>query len=249
MRIAVAGATGEVGRHVVAELERQGHAVVPLNRSAGVDLTQPDGLAQRLAGVDAVVDCSGVATGRGSTSVRFFRQVTDNLLRAEREAGVDHHVLLSIVGIDAAPTGYYRGKIAQEQVARSSGQPVTILRATQFHEFPGQWLDRARVGPVVPVPRMQSAPVAASEVGATLAELATGPAQPQTLEMGGPESFQLVDLVTQAALDRGARARVVPVRVPGNAGRAMRQGALVAATPWRTGTQTYGDWRKAQGLS
>lgn len=249
MRIAVAGATGAVGQHVVAELERQGHAVVPLSRSAGVDLTQPDGLAARLDGVDAVVDCSNVETGRGGKSVQFFRQVTDNLLRAEREAGVDHHVLLSIVGIDAAPTGYYRGKIAQEQVARSSGQPVTVLRATQFHEFPGQWLDRARVGPVVPVPRMQSAPVAAAEVGATLAELATGPARSETLEMGGPEPFQLVDLVTQAALDRGVRARVVPVRVPGNAGRAMREGALVAAAPWRTGTQTYGEWRKAQGLS
>ena len=245
----MAGATGAVGQHVVTELEAQGHEVVPLSRSTGVDLLEPEGLAERLAGTDAVVDCSGVATGRGSTSVRFFSRVTDNLLRAERDAGVGHHVLLSIVGIDAAPTGYYRGKITQEQVARASGQPVTILRATQFHEFPGQWLDRAQVGPFVPVPRMQSAPVAASEVGAALAELATSPAQAKTLEMGGPEPFQLVDLVTQAAIDRGARARVVPVRVPGSAGRAMRRGALVAAAPWRTGKQSYGDWRKARGLS
>lgn len=245
MRIAVAGATGTVGRHVLARAQRSGHEAVPLSRAAGVDLTQPPGpgtdLGRLLVGCDAVVDCLNVATNRTRVAQEFFTRTSRHLLEAGREAGVGHHVVLSIVGIEDVPLGYYRGKVAQEQAVRSSGHPHTILRATQFHAFPGQLLERFRVGPVVLAPAMTSAPVDEAEVAAALVELATSEPRGQTLEIGGPETLQMVDLVRRLARARGVRARVVPLRVPG-AGRALRSGALVPEAPWRTGRTTWDEW-------
>src|SRR5687768_3386988 len=194
MRIAVAGATGVVGRHVVSELRRRGHDAVPLARSHGVDITRLDGLAGHLAGAEAVIDTLGITTTRRRPATDFFTTTTRNLLHAEDEAGVERHVLLSIVGIDGSSFGYYRAKVAQEDVARTLDADVAILRATQFHEFAEQMLERGRTGPVVVVPTMRSATVAAAEVAAALVDLAENPVQ-GTVEMGGPDAFDMPDLV------------------------------------------------------
>jgi uncharacterized protein YbjT (DUF2867 family) len=241
MRIAVAGATGVVGRHVVAELRRRGHEVVALARSEGVDVTRLDGLADRLAGVDALIDTLGITTTRRRPATEFFTTTTRNLIEAEGLAGVARHVLLSIVGIDGSSFGYYRAKVAQEDVARTLDTSATILRATQFHEFAEQMLTRAKAGPVVVVPHMTSATVAAAEVAAALVDLAENP-QPGTVEMGGPEEHDMPDLVRHVAEARGVKARVVAVRLPGSAGQAMTDGSLVPENPWRIGTQTFADW-------
>ncbi len=241
VRIAVAGATGVVGRQVMAELGRRGHEAVPLARSRGVDVTERDGLADHLAGADAVVDTVGITTTRRKPATEFFTTTTRNLLEAERAAGIDRHVLLSIVGIDGSSFGYYRAKVAQEAAARDIDPSVTILRATQFHEFAEQMLDRAKAGPLVVVPRMRSATVAATEVAAALVDLAETP-RPETVEMGGPEEHDMPELVRQVAEVRGAKARVVPVNVPGAAGQAMRDGTLIPTSPWRVGTQTFAEW-------
>ena len=241
MRIAVAGATGVVGRHVVAELGRRGHEAVALARSKGVDVMRVDGLADHLAGVDAVVDTLGIITTRRRAATDFFTTTTRNLLAAEGLAGVGRHVLLSIVGIDGSGFGYYRAKVAQEDVARTLDTSTTILRATQFHEFAEQMLARAKAGPVVVVPHMRSATVAASEVAAALVDLAENP-HPGTVEMGGPEAHDMPDLVKRVAAARGVRAKVVAVTIPGSAGRAMKNGSLIPKKPWRTGTQTFEDW-------
>lgn len=246
MRIAVAGGTGVVGRHVVDELRGRGHDAVVIARSAGADVRRPETLADRLTGVDVVVDCLNVATTRGRVAADFFTSTTRNLLAAETETGVARHVVLSIVGIDRVPTGYYRAKLAQESAARESAIPVTILRATQFHEFAGQLLDQLRKGPVVVAPRMTSAPVAAAEVAAALVDLAEQPPATDTVELGGPERHDIADLIARLARARGVRARVVPVALPGAGGRAMRSGALVPEAPWRTGTQTWDDWLAEQ---
>jgi len=245
VRIAVAGATGVVGRHVVAELGRRGHGAVPLARSRGVDVTRLDGLADHLAGADAVIDTLGITTTRRKPATEFFTSTTRNLLEAEGLAGVARHVLLSIVGIDGSSFGYYRAKVAQEETARSLDPAVVVLRATQFHEFAEQMLERAKAGPVVVVPRMRSATVAAAEVAAALVDLAENP-QPGTIEMGGPEEHDMPDLVRQVADVRGVKARVVPLNVPGSAGQAMRNGTLIPVDPWRTGTQTFDDWLGTQ---
>lgn len=241
MRVAVAGGTGVVGRHVVEALRRDGHEPLVLARSTGVDLLAGTGLDVGLAGAEAVVDVTNTATMRRSTAVAFFEATTRNLLEAGSRAQVAHHVLLSIVGIDRVPTGYYQGKLRQEQVALGSGRPVSVLRATQFHEFAGQALARIP-GPVVVLPRTRTQPVAAAEVGDALARLAVGEPVGNAGELAGPEPRELVDLVRLLLETRGARRRVISLPVPGNVGRALSGGALLPGASARLGRQTFEQW-------
>lgn len=217
---------------------------MPLARGRGVDVSRLDGLADHLVGAEAVIDTLGITTTRRAPATDFFTTTTRNLIEAERAAGVDRHVLLSIVGIDGSGFGYYRAKVAQEDAARSLDPSVTILRATQFHEFAEQMLERGKTGPVVVVPRMRSATVAASEVAAALVDLAENP-EPGTVEMGGPEEHDMPELVHRVAEARGVRARVIAVKVPGPAGKAMTDGSLIPKSPWRVGRQTFADWLRA----
>ena len=229
----------------MAELGKRGHDAVPLARSHGVDVTRADGLAEHLAGAEAVIDTLGITTTRRRPATDFFTTTTRNLLHAEDEAGVERHVLLSIVGIDGSSFGYYRAKVAQEDVARTLDADVTILRATQFHEFAEQMLERGGTGPVVVVPKMRSATVAAAEVAAALVDLAEKKPVTGTVEMGGPEAHDMPELVKRVAAARGVRAKVVPVRIPGATGTAMSDGTLIPKSPWRTGSQTFDDWLRA----
>ena len=185
MRVAVAGGSGLAGRLVVRALVAAGHVPTVVARSTGVDLTTGAGLDEALAGVDAVIDVSNVVATRKQGSVAFFAASTANLLGAGARAGVRHHVVLSIVGVDRVDFGYYFGKRRQEELARASGRPVSILRTTQFHEFAGQLLVR-NAGPVVVVPRMQVQPVAAREVADALVALATGTAGGNGARAGRP---------------------------------------------------------------
>lgn len=247
MKIAVAGATGAVGSHVVTELEKPGHVVVPLARSTGADLTTGTGLVERLEGVDALIDCVSITSMKAKESRDFFSVTSTNMIEAERKVGVAHHVVLSIVGIDKVPTGYYQGKVEQERVVRESGQPYTILRATQFHEFAEQMLERAKVGPFLMAPKMISAPVAAVEVARALIELALGEPRHATLELTGPEQLDMVDMIKAVAKDRGVSSPIIPVPLGlGAAAKAVRNGELVSKRAWRVGTQTFQEWRKVR---
>ncbi|MCZ4500393.1 MAG: RmlD substrate binding domain protein [Marmoricola sp.] len=241
MRIAVAGGTGVVGRYVVSEAEARGHEVVVLTRSTGADLTTGTGLAELLAGVHAVVDVTSTRTQKRDEAQAFFGGVTRNLLAAEVAANVGHHVVLSIVGIDLVPSGYYAGKQEQEDVTVAGDVPWTILRATQFHEFAQQALAFVTVGPFSLVPRMRTQPIAAREVGAALVSLAEAGPQGRVADLAGPEVLELVDLSRQVNRERRLGRRVVGVRVPGAYGRGMRSGDLVPAAGAR-GTQTFEEW-------
>ncbi|MFT4289399.1 SDR family oxidoreductase [Nocardioides sp.] len=240
MRIAVAGGTGVLGRHVVAALERAGHEPVVIARSRGIDLTTGAGLTDALSGVDAVVDASNVTTARGSVARRFFETVTTNLIAAAREAGVGHLVVVSIIGIDRVPYGYYRAKERQEELLRAAPIPVSILRAAQFHDFPGQLLARLP-GPVAVIPRWQVQPVAASEVGVALADLASGDPVP-TSEMAGPEVTRMADLVRRLLRAEGSRKPVLEFRAPGGMGRAAAAGGNLPTGEVRLGEQTFNEW-------
>jgi uncharacterized protein YbjT (DUF2867 family) len=241
MRVAVAGGTGVVGRHVVTALQEAGHDAVVLTRSNGVDLEAGSGLDAALAGVAAVVDASNVLTLSRDRSVQFFTAVTRHLLAAEERAGVSHHLALSIVGVDRVDFGYYEGKRRQEELVLAAPLRGTVLRATQFHEFAEQTLARSR-GPVVVVPRMRSQPVAAREVGAELARLAVGPAAGLAPELAGPEVLEMTDMVRDVVRRRRLRRVVLPLRVPGQAGKAMAQGALLPAGAGPRGQQTFAEW-------
>jgi uncharacterized protein YbjT (DUF2867 family) len=243
MRIAVAGGTGLVGRYVVAELRAAGHDPVVLTRSAGADVITGDGLDTALDGAAALIDVTNTTAMSGRKSVAFFTAGTGNLLAAGRRAGVQHYVVLSIVGTGrpGLGSGYNAGKVAQEAQVRDSGMPFSIMRATQFHQFIPELLDRIP-GPVLVVPRMRIQPVAAGEVAAVLAALAAGPPAGMAPEMAGPEPAELADLAHQLSRARGSRRPVLPVRVPGAAGRAMAEGAMLPAGPGLRGTQTFADW-------
>ncbi|MFL6059770.1 MAG: SDR family oxidoreductase [Marmoricola sp.] len=242
LKVAVAGGTGVVGTETVRVLEARGHEPVVLARATGVDLVSGDGLGERLEGVDAVVDVTSTATTSARTARRFFTTATGHLLTAGAAAGVGHHVLLSIVGIDDNPFGYYRGKVAQEQAVRSGPVPWTIVRAPQFHEFAAQMIERASFGPLVVVPRMLSAPMAAAEVAGVLVDhLEAGPSG-DAPEIAGPRTEEMPDLVRRLLAHRGSRQRAVAARIPGKAGRMMRSGALVPDHPGTVGTQTFDQW-------
>jgi uncharacterized protein YbjT (DUF2867 family) len=243
MRIAVAGGTGLVGRYVVAELRAAGHDPVVLTRSAGADVITGDGLDAALDGAAALIDVTNTTAMSGRKSVAFFTAGTGNLLAAGRRAGVQHHVVLSIVGTGrpGMSGGYNAGKVAQEALVRDSGIPFSIMRATQFHQFIPELLDRIP-GPVLVVPRMRIQPVAACEVAAVLAALAAGPPAGMAPEMAGPEPAELAGLAHQLSRARGSRRPVLPVRVPGAAGRAMAEGAMLPAGPGLRGRQTFTGW-------
>ncbi len=241
MRVAVAGGTGVVGRHVVDSLEAAGHETVVLARSRGVNVETGQGLMEALDGVSAVVDCSNVTTMRASASELFFGAVTRNLLTSGRAAGVRHFVGLSIVGIDRVDFGYYRGKRVQEELLLADDRPSSVLRATQFLEFAAQLLDRMR-GPVVFVPGMRIQPVAAREVGEKLAEIAVGDPIGRSPDMAGPREELLIDLVREVLRARSQRRLAVPMRLPGAVGRQMAGGGLLPEGEGPRGTETFAEY-------
>ncbi len=242
LTIAVAGGTGTVGAHVVAQARAAGHEAVVLSRTTGVDLVAGTGLADALAGVDVVVDVTSPMTQKADESRAFFGAVTRHLLAAEEQAGVRHHVALSIVGVDRAPVGYYAGKVLQEELVAAAAVPWTLLRATQFHEFAGQIHGAVRLGPVVVVPRMLSEPVAAAEVAARLLDLAAGPAQGRVADLGGPRRERMATMVRAWARASGRRGPVVAVPLPGALGRAMRDGSLTTGAGADHAATTFARW-------
>jgi uncharacterized protein YbjT (DUF2867 family) len=241
MRVAVAGGTGLVGRFVVEELTAAGHHPVVLARSTGVDLVTGTGLDAALAGVEAVIDVTNVTTTSGKKAIAFFDRVAHALLDAGEQRGVRHHILLSIVGIDRVGLGYYQGKLRQENVLTSGRTPWTVLRATQFHEFAQQTLDRVP-GPLAVVPRMRTQPVAAREVAHRLVQLVSAPAQGMAPELAGPRVEQLVDMTGRLLRARHQRRLLLPVKMPGATGTAMTGDGLLPAGPGPRGSQTFDEW-------
>jgi uncharacterized protein YbjT (DUF2867 family) len=242
MRIAVAGGTGVAGRHVVEALRAGGHEAVVLTRSTGVDLTTGDGLAAVLDGVAAVVDVTSTSSATAKGATRFFSAVTTNLLGAERAAGVGHHVALSIVGAARVNAGLYAGKKAQEDLVMAAPVGWSLLRATQFHELAQVAAARSRVGPLTVVPTWATQPVAASEVGAALAQIATGAPRGLDVDLAGPEVEEMSSMVRRYLAAVGQKRSVMRVPLPGAFGRALRNGSLMPGPDARRGTQTFDDW-------
>lgn len=245
MKIAVAGGTGLMGSLVVEIAEADGHDVVVLARSRGVDLVTGEGLDAALSGTEGVIDVTNVQTISRAASVDFFSTTTRHLLDAEQRAGVRHHVVLSIVGVDRVDLGYYLGKRAQEDLVATGDVPWTILRATQFHEFAAQMLDQVP-GPVAVLPRQRNQPVAAREVARALVDLVTGAPAGMAPELAGPREENLAGMARRLLRARGSRRRVVSFRMPIRGARGMAGGALLPTSDGPRGAQTYDEWLTEQ---
>lgn len=228
MKIAVAGGTGLVGGFTVDAGRTGGHEVVVLSRASGVDLRQDSGVAEALEGVEVMIDTTNSPRISKKAATTFFTETTARLQRIGSAAGVRRLVVLSIVGVDRVPGyPYYEAKVQQEREARGGTVPVTIVRATQFHEFPCQILSRTRVGPLAFMFRAQVQPVAARSVGEFLISIATAATPVSLAEIAGPEKMELSEMARRLISRSGRRVAVLSASLPGKAGRAMQSGALI----------------------
>jgi uncharacterized protein YbjT (DUF2867 family) len=190
MKIVVIGGSGRIGSNVVRRLNGQGHDAVPASPATGVDTISGEGLAEVMVGADVVVDVSNAPVWDDDAVLEFFRTSTRNQLAAGREAGVGHHLAVSIVGCERVPdSGYLRAKVAEEAEVEAGGVPYTILRATQFFEFLPQIAEAGAEGDTVRLPTGLMQFVAAEDVAATVAELAIGAPVGDRVELGGPEAL------------------------------------------------------------
>jgi uncharacterized protein YbjT (DUF2867 family) len=219
-KIAVAGATGRVGVHIVDLLEAEGHEVVQIARSKGVDVITGAGLAEALEGVECVIDATTPPTPDEQAAIEFFITAARNLQEEGHRAGLRRIVLVSIVGIDRFSGGYNAAKVMQEQTHLVGPIPVRILRATQFHEFVEQLMDWGRQGDVAYLWRMRTQLVAARTVAEALIELATeNKPVPATgdgpiWEIAGPREERLAEAARRLAARNGDPVRVEEVDAP-----------------------------------
>jgi uncharacterized protein YbjT (DUF2867 family) len=200
MKIAVAGATGRVGRHVVAVAEERGHEVVRMSRATGVDVITGAGLAEAMVGVDCIIDVATGPSPEEKESIEFFTTASKNLVEAGTRAGVRRLVVVSIIGVDRLTAGYSAGVNAHEATALAGQIPVRIVRAAQFFEFVEMSLGWGRRGDVVYVPELLGQPVSSRTVGEVLVDAAeddavTTAGDPASyVEVAGPKQERLFDL-------------------------------------------------------
>lgn len=196
MKIVVVGGNGLVGRNIVRRLQAKGHDVSAASRAYGVDIITGKGLRQALAGAEVVVDVTNSPVRDGPAPYEFFKTGGANLIEAEAEAGVSHHVSLSVVGtgrLDDSP--YFKGKAVQERLIRESGIPFTILHATQFFEFLLEIVELSVYKQSLRLSPAYIQPVASADVAASLAELAVRPAKHAVVEIAGPERQRLSEII------------------------------------------------------
>jgi uncharacterized protein YbjT (DUF2867 family) len=210
MKIVVIGGTGLIGSKLVHTLTEHGHDAIAAAPSTGVNTFTSEGLPAVLTGAQVVVDVSNSPT-LDDAAEEFFRRATTNLLTAERDAGVGHHVALSVVGTDrlAPHSGYFQAKLAQEQLIGDGPIPFSIVHATQFFEFVKTLADSATVGDEVRLPPAYFQPMASSDVAEGVAISAVNAPCNGIVEIGGPEPFLLPDLIGTALAARGDSRRVV----------------------------------------
>jgi uncharacterized protein YbjT (DUF2867 family) len=245
-KIAVAGATGRVGRHTVEVLEEAGHDVVPMSRSTGVDVVTGEGLSDALVGVESIVDAASWPTNEQEPATEFFIASSRNLQKEGERAGVQRIVVVSIIGADRVTAGYIASKVPHEQAMLSGPVPVRILRAAQFHEFVPLFLEWGRQGDVIYVPQMRTQLVAARTVAEALAELATGsaPAPEGSIpEIAGPREESLVEVAKLVAARRGNSVRIEAVSDPDDPEQAVwASGALLPGPDAVLAGPTFEQW-------
>ncbi len=243
MKIVVVGGTGLIGSKLVKKLRDQGQEVVAAAPNTGVNSITGEGLADALKGASVVVDVTNSPSWEDAAVMKFFETSTRNLLEYEAAAGVKHHIALSVVGTDRMlESGFFRAKLAQENLIKASSIPYSIVRATQFFEFSKKLADLSAEGNKVRMPPVLYQPMAADDVAGALAAVAMGSPVKGTLEIGGPEKFHLDEVVRR---DLAARKDPREVITDPNAryyGIAVSERTLIPNDDARLGKTRFADW-------
>ena len=243
MKIVVLGGTGLIGSKLVQNLRERGHDVLAAAPSTGINSITREGLAEAMDGADIVVDVANAPSWEDQAVLDFFETSSRNLLAAEAAAGVRHHVALSIVGSERLPeNGYFRAKVAQENLIKASGIPYTILRATQFFEFVGGIAQSAAVGEEICLSPALIQPLASDDVVAALTEVTLQTPVNGTLEVAGPEAMPLDELVRRFLRATGDTRKVVPDVHARYFGAVLDDQSLTPGKHPRLGAIRFEDW-------
>jgi uncharacterized protein YbjT (DUF2867 family) len=245
MKIVVIGGTGLVGSKLVSKLAEDGHDAVPASPNSGVNTVTGEGLAEVLQGAEVVVDVSNAPDWDDDAVMSFFQTSTRNQLEAEAAAGVGRHVALSVVGTQRlGESGYFRAKIAQEDLIRGGSIPYSIVHATQFFEFVKTIAAAATDGNEVHLPPALFQPMAAEDVAAGVARAAEGPPVNGIVEIAGPEQFRLDELIRSALKERNDPREVVTDPAASYYGITVQERTLLPGDDAQIGRITFEEWSK-----
>jgi uncharacterized protein YbjT (DUF2867 family) len=243
MKIVVIGGTGLIGTKLVQNLRQEGHEVVAASPSSGVNTLTGEGLAEALVGAEVVVDVANSPSFEDKAVLEFFETSGRNLLTAETAAGVRHHVALSVVGTDRlSASGYFRAKLAQENLIKASRVPYTIVRATQFFEFAGGIAESGTDGQTVRLPPALMQPIASDDVARALAEVAIAKPLNATVELAGPEPIRMDELVRRFLIASQDTRQVITDPRARYFGTPVNDGSLTPGDNPRTGPTRFADW-------
>ena len=243
MKIVVIGGTGLIGAKLVKNLQQQGHEVVAAAPSSGVNTITGEGLAEALKGAQVVVDVANAPSWEDKAVLEFFETSGRNLLAGETAAGVKHHVALSVVGTDRLlASGYFRAKMAQENLIKASQIPYTIVRSTQFFEFASGIAKNATEGAAVRLSSVLMQPIAADDVAAALADVAVGDPIDGTLEIAGPAQIRQDELIRQYLSATGDKRNVITDVRAGYYGVEANDQSLVPGPNPRLGSIRFAEW-------
>jgi uncharacterized protein YbjT (DUF2867 family) len=243
MKIVVIGGSGLIGTKLVSNLRKLGHEVVPASPSSGVNTITGEGLGEALEGAQVVVDVANSRSWEDKAVLDFFETSGRNLLSAEAAASVRHHVALSVVGTDRLLTsGYFRAKMAQENLIKASQLPYTIVRATQFFEFVGGIAQFATEGATVRLPSALMQPIVSDDVAAALADVAIAEPLNDTVELAGPEPIRMDEFVRRFLDASGDSRKVITDAHALYYGIKVNDQSLIPGDHPRLGPTRFEDW-------
>lgn len=246
MKIVVIGGTGLIGSKLVPKLREHGHETVAASPTSGVNTLTGEGLADALKGASVVVDVTNSPSWEDAAVMNFFETSTRNLLTYEAAAGVGHHVALSVVGTERmVDSGFFRAKLAQENLIKASSVPYSIVRATQFFEFVKTIGDFSAVGDQLRVPPVLIQPMAADDVAKAIGRVATGSPVNGTVEVGGPEQFRLDELIRRSMAARRDPREVITDPNARYYGIEVSERTLVPGDDARRGEMRFESWLNA----
>jgi uncharacterized protein YbjT (DUF2867 family) len=243
MKIVVIGGSGLIGSNIVSRLRSSGHQTLAASPRTGVNAVTGHGLAEALEGAQVLVDVSNAPSFEDRAVLEFFEVSGRNLQLAAAAAGVEHHVALSVVGLERLPdSGYFRAKLAQEALIKASKIPYTLLRATQFFEFVEAITNSGADGNAFRLSPALIQPIASDDVSAVLANLAVGAPVDGIVEVGGPDRFPLDELARKFLAARGDKREVVADVRAGYFGAKLDDRSLVTGTDARIGPTRFQNW-------